>query len=225
MNYFTHAIRYLDSPYFVAGACVPDWLSVVDRKARVRQRSIDEVIVHLQGDERECVLGIQQHLHDDRWFHGTAGFYQVTAKIAAEFRKVVDEDESWRCGFLGHLAMELLLDAALIEAQPAELDRFYDCLETVDLSVIERVVSNLATRPVPNLPCLVELFVRERFLADYVSDERLLFRINQVMTRVGLEFLPDEATAALAIGRECVRNQLEELLPIAHFRQRDVLGT
>ena len=38
MNYFAHALPFLDQPYFVAGTAVPDWLSVVDRQVRVRRR-------------------------------------------------------------------------------------------------------------------------------------------------------------------------------------------
>ena len=29
MNYFAHAIRFLDDPYFLSGTALPDWLSVV----------------------------------------------------------------------------------------------------------------------------------------------------------------------------------------------------
>ena len=32
MNYFAHALPFLDRPYFVAGTAVPDWLTVADRR-------------------------------------------------------------------------------------------------------------------------------------------------------------------------------------------------
>ena len=32
MNYFAHALPFLDQPYFMAGTAVPDWLTVVDRQ-------------------------------------------------------------------------------------------------------------------------------------------------------------------------------------------------
>ena len=38
MNYFAHAYRFLDDPYFAAGTGVPDWLAVADRNVRVRQK-------------------------------------------------------------------------------------------------------------------------------------------------------------------------------------------
>ena len=41
MNYFAHGHRFVDDPYFLAGTAVPDWLSVVDRKVRVRAAQRD----------------------------------------------------------------------------------------------------------------------------------------------------------------------------------------
>jgi hypothetical protein len=38
MNYFAHGIRFLDRPWFLAGTATPDWLSVADRKVRLREK-------------------------------------------------------------------------------------------------------------------------------------------------------------------------------------------
>jgi hypothetical protein len=38
MNYFAHARPFLDQPYFMAGTGVPDWLTVVDRRVRLRAK-------------------------------------------------------------------------------------------------------------------------------------------------------------------------------------------
>ena len=68
MNYFAHAIRYLDRPYYMVGTAVPDWLRVVDRKSRVRSRKISAERDSLSGDEAELADGIQKHLDDDHGF-------------------------------------------------------------------------------------------------------------------------------------------------------------
>jgi hypothetical protein len=223
LNYFTHAIRYLDRPYFAAGVCVPDWLSVVDRKARVRGRRIAEELPTLSGDEYEIAVGIQKHLDDDRWFHGTEAFYDVSGQIARSFRDDLPEDDSWRCGFLGHIVMELLLDSALIEDQPERLEQYYDVLREVDLQKVQGVVSSLATKEVTELARLIELFTKERFFEDYLGNEGLLFRLNQVMKRIKLEPLPESTLRTLEFGRSVVRANVHELLPANHFPERDVL--
>ena len=44
MNYLAHALRFLDRPYFVAGACLPDLLSVADRAVRLRSRRVEPLV-------------------------------------------------------------------------------------------------------------------------------------------------------------------------------------
>lgn len=223
VNYFTHAIRYLDRPYFAVGVCVPDWLSVVDRKARVRSRHLAAALPELTGENRELAEGIQKHLDDDRWFHGTAAFYRVTGQIARSFRGQLPETDSWKCGFLGHIVMELLLDACLIEQDPQRLDDYYKLMREVDSQRVQQIVSGLATKEVPQMARLIEMFVKERFLEDYLDDEKLLFRLNQVMQRIQLAPLPETILEGLSFGRAIVRSEVHQLLPAEHFPQRDVL--
>ena len=148
----------------------------------------------------------------------------MTAEIAEQYRSILSEDDHWRCGFLGHLSMELLLDAAIIEQDEDRLTRFYECLGEVDSDRVQRLVTSVATREVDRLSGLIGLFVKEQFLNDYLTDERLLFRINQVMARVGLNRLPDQTVEVLAVGREIVRSSVSALLPEEHFPERLVLG-
>lgn len=217
MNYFAHAHRFLDRPWYVAGVSVPDWLGVVDRRCRVRRRTILEKLPQLEGDQRELALGILQHLDDDHWFHGTTAFFQLTGGIAALFRERAPADEAWRCGFLGHLTLELLIDAALIERQPDQLNRYYQILRELDPEQVEAGVGLLATKPPDRLALLIPRFLDERFLADYVNDAGLLHRINQVLRRVGLSPLGHEIQLVLAEARGLVRDRLDELLtaPVA----------
>lgn len=223
MNYFTHAVRYLDRPLFAAGVCVPDWLSVVDRKARVRGKRIEQELSALNDSDREIALGIKQHLDDDRWFHGTPAFYRVTGELARIFKVNLPVEDEWRCGFLGHIIMELLLDSALIEYQPEKLQRFYRVLEEVNHLQVQEVTSALATKRVTELARLIGAFTRERFFDDYLQDDRLLFRLNQVMRRIQLDPLPEQLTDGLAEGRIIVRQAVHDLLPPEYFPERSDL--
>ena len=58
MNYLAHAIDYLDRPLFMSGTGVPDMLSVVDRKVRVRSRNLKPLIETHQGDVAELASGM-----------------------------------------------------------------------------------------------------------------------------------------------------------------------
>ena len=54
MNYFAHALPFLDRPYFLAGTAVPDWLTVADRKVRLRSKHVEVFL----DDADPCVAAV-----------------------------------------------------------------------------------------------------------------------------------------------------------------------
>ena len=113
MNYFAHALQFLDRPAFVIGTSMPDMLSVVDRKMRLRSRKVDPFADGSGTFEAELAAGILQHLKDDRWFHQTRGFLVTSGELTRLFKEVLGSEDGVRCPFLGHIVTELQLDGAL----------------------------------------------------------------------------------------------------------------
>ncbi|HUG92230.1 MAG TPA: hypothetical protein VML55_15420 [Planctomycetaceae bacterium] len=216
MNYFAHGLRFLDRPWVLAGTAVPDWLSVADRGVRMRERQVAPFAAGA-GADAELAAGILAHLEDDRWFHQTAAFYETCGDLTRLFRDALGAADGHRPGFLGHVATELLMDALLIAREPARLDRYYAALDRVDPAGIEQAVNRMARRPTGRLSMFVEIFRRERFLADYLEPPRLLFRLNQVLRRIKLNPLPESFVVALMDAREIVSARLDGLLPAERF--------
>ncbi len=221
LNYFAHGIRFLDRPYFLIGTAMPDLLSVVDRNVRLRTRLVEPFVIDESDRESQFAAGVLQHLSDDRWFHKTRGFYEVTGELTRLFREQADGDDRFRASFLGHIVTELLLDRVLHTDHPGDLDRYYASLDTVDRSFIEQAVNRMARRPTQQLATFLGLFQRERFLYDYADSERLLFRLNQVMNRVKLPPLPDNTVTVLEAGAAIVARRWRELLPSDEFDLQD----
>ncbi len=222
MNYFAHALRHLDRPYFVAGTAVPDWLSVADRKVRLRPRLLEPWFSCDDPIQAEVAAGAAQHLHDDGWFHATRGFAEVTTELTHLFRKQLGADDKYHCGFLGHIGMEMLLDAILMERFPAEFEQYYRVLATIEPVAVQAAVNRMAKQPTDRLAWFVDLFRQKQILRDYSDDQRLLTRLNQVLDRVKLSPLPPEATALLAISRDIVRQRIDDLLPFEHFSSASI---
>lgn len=218
MNYLAHGIRFLDRPYFMAGTAVPDWLSVVDRRVRMRTKRIVPLLHQWpQGSpESEVAHGILQHLADDDWFHTTLGFNAVTSQMTALFRLALPGD-MFLNGFLGHIVTELLIDAELSERRPDHLEGYYQSMHRVDPHVVERVVNACGRDSTDLLAQFIPLFIAEGFLHDYRDSRRLLRRLNQVMRRVKLEQLPGSVVAVLEAGRGLVATHLHDLLPAEQF--------
>jgi hypothetical protein len=212
MNYFAHGRHFVDDPYFLAGTAVPDWLNVVDRRVRVRSHHAQACVDAADPCTARVAAGIVQHCADDAWFHGTRAFAELSLALCGVLREQLPDDEGFRPHFLGHILVEILLDAELIADDPRRLEAYYAALDGLDAVAVAAAVDTIAPRPVGNLGTFIGLFSRERFLFDYGDDGKLLFRLNQVMRRVGLPLLPAAAAETLAALRPLVRARKDELL-------------
>jgi hypothetical protein len=212
MNYFAHGRHYTADPYYLAGTAVPDWLNVVDRKIRVRTRHAEPFLQHADPELVSIAGGVVQHHRDDDWFHRTRAFTELSLQFTVATRDALGPDDGLRCHFLGHILVELLLDAELIDSDPGQLERYYDALQLVDGVKLAAAVSQMSGRSADGLAWLIPRFVDERFLWDYGGDEKLLWRMNQVMRRVRLPQLPDSFMEVLPEARESVRQRRAELL-------------
>jgi hypothetical protein len=214
MNYFAHAIRFLDDadPYFIAGTGVPDWLSVADREVRIRRRHLAAMLNHADPVLAAVAQGIQQHLDDDAWFHESRAFVELSLAVSAEAGDFLREPQGLRPAFLGHLLVEVLLDASLIAENPTRLGDYYRVLDSVDPDRVQEQVNRIAPRPTERLAWMIRGFCRERILRDYLDDGKLLRRLNQVMRRVELAELPDDFVAFLPTARHLVDRRRVELI-------------
>lgn len=212
MNYFAHGRQYTSDPYFLAGTAVPDWLSVVDRRMRVPSKRAAPALQHPDARYAALAAGVMQHHYDDRWFHQTRAFAELSLGFAARLRALLSDHEGFRPSFLGHILVELLLDAELIREQPQQLDAYYEALRSLDFDLVAAVVNAMATRTSDRLGWLISRFCGERFLYDYLEDAKLLRRLNHVMQRVGLPLLPADLLTFFPEARRQVAERRGELL-------------
>jgi hypothetical protein len=212
MNYFAHARHFLDDPYFVAGTAVPDWLSVSDRQVRLRSRCVAPAIHDADPRVAALARGVLQHLRDDARFHGTRAFAETSLALTVIVRDALGAETGFRPSFLGHLLLEVLLDAALIAEAPERLELYYRVLGSVDAGLVQAAVNRLAPRPAERLAIMAVRFLQERILSDYAEDAKLMVRLNQVMRRVRCQELPADFPGVLGRARDLVAGRRAELL-------------
>ncbi|MEM6691012.1 MAG: hypothetical protein AAF664_16410 [Planctomycetota bacterium] len=212
MNFLAHAAPYLHEPWVAIGSCVPDWLSAVDRKIRARRRMAEEFLD--SGDEvlASVATGICHHIDDDRWFHGSEAFTTMNLQLAVELRDLLPGDRGFRPMFVGHILIEMLLDAHRIRRTPEVCDRFYEILSSADHEQTQAAVNKITGRPTDKLVDVIQRFTEIEFLRDYLDVERLLFRLNQVMKRVKLDPLPTQLSEWLLKTDTRVGEHYERLL-------------
>jgi hypothetical protein len=216
MNYFAHGLPFLDDPYFLAGTAVPDWLSAWNRKVRLRLEQVDAFAEDSGSPADRFAQGIQRHLDDDDWFHLTPGFDHVTREMTGLFRQhLAGVFPNPRAAFLGHITTELILDGVLIAEDLERLNEYYAALSTVKPAWIAHTVSEITGQDAAALAWFCERFLEDRFLFDYLEAPKLLFRLNQVLTRIKLKPLPESTTKVIRSGWPIVQDHLSELLPLA----------
>ncbi len=212
MNFLSHGLRFLDSPYVVAGTAVPDWLSVVNRKIRARSKNAMPLLHSDDTETREIAQGIIQHHQDDLWFHGSRLFNETMMSFAIELRDQLPGDEGFRPSFVGHILVEILMDATLIARDAAVVERYYGALASVSAEKVQAVVNQIARAETSELTVAIDRFIRARFLCDYLDNDKLLFRLNQVMARVNLPLLPETILPWLNTARHVVEIRCDALL-------------
>ena len=212
VNYLAHAYRFIDRPLFAAGTALPDWMNVIDRKNRARRQYAEPILLDDDPSAREFAAGVIQHHDDDHWFHGQECFVQMSTQFAVELREYLQPGLGHQAGFVGHISVELLLDAALIEREPDLVQQYYDMLDSLDAQLVQSAANKILRKEVDKLVWLIPRFSQERFIADYVDDARMQYRLGGVMRRVGLPPLPD-ITQWLSNARQQVYSNVDLLLP------------
>ena len=213
MNYFAHALPFLNRPHFLVGTAVPDWMMVADRPLRLRAQHAEACLNDSDPYTAEVAAGVLQHFRDDTRFHGTKAFAETSLELTANVRDALGGETGLRPAFLGHLLVELLLDAALIADAPDRLTDYYRVLDQLDAEQIEAAVNRITPRPTNRLATFIGLFRRERVLWDYLENDRMIVRLNQVLRRVRLDSLPDDFATSLSVARRLVADRKLDLLP------------
>ncbi len=122
MNFLCHAMPYLDDPLLAVSTGVPDWLSVVDRRIRARGKLARQFV---DSDDRE--IAACRHRRDPPHRRRSvvprhASLCRNQLRLAVELRDLLPDDAGFRPTFVGHILIEMLLDAFWIRDDPPSGD-------------------------------------------------------------------------------------------------------
>jgi len=212
MNCFAHSIAFFDKPYFAVGTCVPDWLTACDRKCRARKK---RAALYVEDDNpivRNVAAGVVRHHEDDFWFHGSAAFTKLNMEFAIEYREQFGNSQSMRASLIGHIIIEMFLDAYLESQQPGAMEQMYVWVAELDVEEVQNAINLFATKPTTKLADEIKRFGQVKYLLDYLNDQGVLHWMNKVLGRLGLELMPETTLPWLAEKRIQVYQQAERLL-------------
>src|SRR5204862_7715892 len=136
-----------------------------DKRARVKPDALRAL--HLDDPRaRSLREGALRHHNDDHRFHTSSTFEALTDEAVHALR-ALSPDPRYRASALGHIAVEMLVDACVEERRPGVTARYYDAIAAIDDDVLATLARDWTSRPLPQFPLLAQRFRKARFLFQY----------------------------------------------------------
>ena len=181
MNFLSHYFvsSVPNDPIYNSGLILPDLLRKEIRVFNTPNNKYAEAINSL-------LKASHQHQNDDKHFHASYLFHQISNEVLNEIKKDADVKHLPRKWFVAHIASEMLLDRILMRHYPNLLKQFYSDLDQLDSNLYEAFILTHQTTVEPKVLNRFEQFKRSRYLVNYTCNQLFSFSIWRIMTNVGI---------------------------------------
>src|SRR5476651_2482853 len=138
MNFLSHFYfdRNTDNCYHVLGTVLPDLLKNADKTIVLHP----EKLHHENKSINFIIQGWNKHLEVDRYFHSSDFFLTHSHQLKKLLIPAI-VGSPVKPFFLGHIALELILDNLLLTTKKITAERFYDHLEGCDAAVVDEFLT------------------------------------------------------------------------------------
>ncbi len=186
MNYLAHyyfnAIqKNVPGGDFHFGVALPDLVSGYDRRFRFH---LSRVELELNGSENRALwLGVKNHLATDAFFHQSQFFKRSYDAVRQLCIRSLPRELNVRVFFLAHIAVEILLDHALLKSHPALANEFYTALSRTSGTAARTVLEDFFGHPLDRFDIFVNKFMVLRFLESYIDLQNVIGAMNRMLAR------------------------------------------
>ncbi|RYY34353.1 MAG: hypothetical protein EOP46_13695 [Sphingobacteriaceae bacterium] len=181
MNFLSH--YYFDcnttDSYFVLGTVLPDLLKNADKNIILHP----EKLQHTDKNVNSIIQGWKKHLEVDRYFHSSGFFLHHSHQLKLELAPVI-QGSPVKPFFLGHIAIELILDNLLLTTGRVDADAFYNHLGVCTKATIEEFLTFSGMEDVQVFFRFFESFKKERYLHTYVDTHQIAYALKRICMRV-----------------------------------------
>src|ERR1700712_900418 len=129
MNFLSHFYfdRDTDNCYLILGTILPDLLKNADKTIILHP----EKLIHRDIEVNSIIKGWNKHLEVDRYFHSSEFFLTHSHQLKNVLAPVITGSPV-KPFFLGHIALELILDILLITTNEIVVHDFYERMQECD---------------------------------------------------------------------------------------------
>ena len=197
MNFLSHYYfdRHSTNCYHILGTVLPDLLKNADKTIILHPEKLRH-----HKDSVNCLIeGWQKHLDVDRHFHSSE-FFTVHSRGLKEVLRPVIEGSPVKPFFLGHIAIELILDNLLLTTDKVTVDGFYAHLGSCDEEVINEFLTFSGLHNTDVFLTFFEAFKKHRYLETYVDASQVAYALKRICMRVWHHpFTPEQEAGLTAV--------------------------
>jgi hypothetical protein len=181
MNFLSHYYfdRGTTNCYHTLGTVLPDLLKNADKTIIIHP----EKLSHNDPDISDLIAGWKKHLLIDRYFHSSDFF--ITR--SSELRKLLTPAISGspvKPFFLGHIALELILDNLLLTTDKVSVDEFYNHLDSCHPVTIRKFLNFSGLDDTEKFLRFFESFKKNRYLETYADTQQISYALKRICMRI-----------------------------------------
>ncbi|WP_426580913.1 ACP phosphodiesterase [Mucilaginibacter sp. R-33] len=206
MNFLSHYYFDRDTTncYHVLGTVLPDLLKNADKNIILHP----EKLHHTDNEVNSIISGWNKHLDVDRYFHSSFFF----TSRSHELKKLLAPaliNSPVKPFFLGHIALELVIDNLLLTTRKISVTEFYDHLADCREDKIRSFLTFAGLEDTAVFFKFYEGFKKSQYLHTYAETHQIAYALKRICMRVWKNpFTPEQEV----IMDEILSGYREEML-------------
>ena len=181
MNFLSHFYfdRDITNCYHILGTVLPDLLKNADKTIILHP----EKLHHPDPNINSIIAGWNKHLDVDRYFHSSEFFINRSHQLKNLLIPAI-VGSPVKPFFLGHIALELLLDNLLLTTGKVTVSDFYDHLSSCDNAVIDEFLIFSGLQDTTVFMKFYEKFKSSRYLETYNDPQQIAYALKRICMRI-----------------------------------------
>jgi hypothetical protein len=181
MNFLSHFYfdRDTDNCYFILGTVLPDLLKNADKTIIIHPEKLE----HPDKNVSSIIKGWNKHLEVDRYFHSSEFFITHSHQLKKLLLPAI-EGSPVKPFFLGHIALELILDNLLLTTKEVTADGFYDHLDGCSEPIVDKFLKAAGLKETAVFFKFYDGFKKSRYLYSYSQTKEIAYALKRICMRI-----------------------------------------
>ena len=206
MNFLSHFYFDRDTTncYHVLGTVLPDLLKNADKNIILHP----EKLHHTDSEINSIIEGWKKHLDVDKYFH-SSDFFTTRSHEVKKLLLPALQGSPVKPFFLGHIALELIIDNLLLTTGKISVSEFYDHLSGCRDDKINEFLTFAGLEDTAVFFKFYEGFKKSQYLHTYAETHQIAYALKRICMRIWKNpFTPEQEV----LMDEILSNYREEML-------------